>query len=491
MQEIPFQEYQEQNIIQFNQDDVYSDIINIPFSFDFYDFQSLTQLKISSNGYLKLSYLNSQNSNWQFSDAVPSSTLPNHAIYGVYHDMDNSVGGGAVYKGQSGSSPNRRFYVFYENMPHYSGPCNSLLSSTQIVLHEATGIIDVYIKDKPVCSGWNSGNALVGLQSTIGANNDVVGITPPNRNTGVWTAQLEGWRFVPATDFDVVVCDTNNDGSEDFDFDTYATTILSLFNLDAASATVSFFDTNSQAVSGMVALSSGANDFTIEVDVTGDVSTFNLSVSFIDCDLDAENDGLTNSEEDVNGNGDLSDDDTDGDGIPNYLDDDDDGDTVLTNVEIVFGVTRSTSATFLDTDGDNIPDHLDFDDDGDGVLTLDEDYNFNGDPTDDDVNNNGVPDYLDTQVLNIDAISVNTNLFSLFPNPATDKITIQFASTINFEDPQIDYKIYDYLGRQLSQSSKELFDNEAQIDVSNLSSGNYLLVINKDGIIKAKKFMVK
>jgi gliding motility-associated-like protein len=49
------------------------------------------------------------------------------------------------------------------------------------------------------------------------------------------------------------------------------------------------------------------------------------------CDTDG--DGLTDGQEDINGNGDPFDDDTDGDGIPNFLDLDSDGDGVPDSVE--------------------------------------------------------------------------------------------------------------------------------------------------------------
>ncbi|HEY8957954.1 Calx-beta domain-containing protein [Chitinophaga sp.] len=49
------------------------------------------------------------------------------------------------------------------------------------------------------------------------------------------------------------------------------------------------------------------------------------------CDTDG--DGLTDKQEDINGNGDPFDDDTDGDGIPNFLDLDSDGDGVADSVE--------------------------------------------------------------------------------------------------------------------------------------------------------------
>lgn len=69
--------------------------------------------------------------------------------------------------------------------------------------------------------------------------------------------------------------------------------------------------------------------------------------------------------------------DDDGDGVPNVFEDFN-GDGDLTND---------------DTDGDGIPNYLDDDDDGDGVLTIDEAVDENGNPIDTD--GDGIVNYLD------------------------------------------------------------------------------------------------
>jgi hypothetical protein len=76
--------------------------------------------------------------------------------------------------------------------------------------------------------------------------------------------------------------------------------------------------------------------------------------------------------------------DTDGDGFANCNDPDDDNDGVLTSVE-----------GQVDADGDGTPNYLDPDDDNDGVPTRLEDTNTNGNWTDDDINSNTIPAYLD------------------------------------------------------------------------------------------------
>jgi Mg-chelatase subunit ChlD len=120
---------------------------------------------------------------------------------------------------------------------------------------------------------------------------------------------------------------------------------------------------------------------------------------------DTDGDGIPNSEEDPNGNGNLMDDDTDGDGIPNYKDDDDDGDEIPTKDECPdsSACTDTDSDTIpdylepntIDTDNDGTPNHQDADDDGDGVPTKDEDPNGNGNPMNDDSDGDSIPNYLD------------------------------------------------------------------------------------------------
>jgi hypothetical protein len=103
--------------------------------------------------------------------------------------------------------------------------------------------------------------------------------------------------------------------------------------------------------------------------------------------------------------------DTDGDRIPNYADNDDDNDGLLTAFELGGGGAAAPAdsdsdlvADFLepnnrDTDGDTVFDYLDGDDDGDGLATMDE-LDANNDLTGDalvpdDLDNEGIPDYLD------------------------------------------------------------------------------------------------
>jgi len=77
------------------------------------------------------------------------------------------------------------------------------------------------------------------------------------------------------------------------------------------------------------------------------------------------------------------DEDTNGDGDP--TNDDRDGD----------GIPNYLEPNNVDTDGDGLNNHRDPDDDGDGIPTADEDADGNGDPMNDDSDGDGTPDYLD------------------------------------------------------------------------------------------------
>jgi gliding motility-associated-like protein len=71
---------------------------------------------------------------------------------------------------------------------------------------------------------------------------------------------------------------------------------------------------------------------------------------------------------------------------------DSDGDSVL---DIDEDLNKDSDFSNDDTDNDGIPDYLDEDDDGDGIPTLDEDLDHNGTPGNDDTDGDSIPNYLD------------------------------------------------------------------------------------------------
>ena len=184
-------------------DDKWSDVIPIPFPFCFYG-ATYNELKIGTNGAIKLGptpLSNGGNHPWSFNNSVPSPNLVAAGnIYGAYHDLAPSLFQGIIPGLLQGSvnwfvqgvAPNRRFIVIYNNTPQYI--CLNLTTSSQLVLHESSNIIDVFVDSKPRCNIWNGGRSVIGIQNNTGTQ----GIAPPGRNTGSYNiSSQEAWRFLP------------------------------------------------------------------------------------------------------------------------------------------------------------------------------------------------------------------------------------------------------------------------------------------------------
>ncbi len=174
-----------------NIDDVWTGVIDLPFDFCFYG-TTYNQAIIGSNGVISFNIADAGGyCPWPFTQACPNPALPLNSIYGVYHDIDPSVCGDARYA-ILGDSPCRVFVVNFDDVCHFS--CTNIRSTTQVVMYETTNAIEVYVQDKPTCFGWNSGNALIGLQNAAGTQ----GVVAPGRQTGPWSANNEAWRFNPS-----------------------------------------------------------------------------------------------------------------------------------------------------------------------------------------------------------------------------------------------------------------------------------------------------
>lgn len=179
-----------------NIDDVWTPVINMPFCFQFFG-NTYTQLVIGSNGLISfdLTYANAY-CQWPIGAAIPSASDPLNSIMAPWHDIDPSIGTTSDTRYQVyGTAPCRQFVVSWYNIPMFSSSCNSMLASQQIVLHESTNIIDIYISNKPTCSSWNGGYAIEGIQNATGT----VAFAVAGRNyPTVWSATNDGKRFMPA-----------------------------------------------------------------------------------------------------------------------------------------------------------------------------------------------------------------------------------------------------------------------------------------------------
>ena len=484
--QIPFQTYSSATTVAFNSDDFYSALIPIGFNFTFFG-TNYSQLSVSSNGFITFNAaVASTACPWSLmqSPHIPSTSLPLNSFFGCYHDIDNSIAVAppliqSVTYGLVGSAPYRKFVVIFNNIPQYY--CGtSDISSFQMVLYETLNTLDSQIKDKPLCSSWNGGNAVVGIMNASGT----MGYSPPGRNTGIWTAHNEGWRFQLPTDnssYKYIKCDDDTDGFVSFNLDL----VRNAFNVSNPSAVV-FYANNADMQSQVNPIlgSTFTNTTTQYQTIVGTDGTINYTVNLtvLDCNNDYDLDTVPTALEDTNGDGNLANDDTDDDGIPNFLDNDDDGDMVLTSFEYVF-TNKNATTNLLDTDNDGKPNYLDNDDDGDGILTINEDYNGNHNPADDDTNNDGIPDYLESTV----ALGLQTNQLNngiaLYPNPTSKVLSIDNKTSEVITSVEI-YSINGALIRKVQNT--EIIES---INVSDLEKGIYFIKLELNNQVLNYKFV--
>ena len=200
-------------------DDRYTDILPLGFNFCFFA-QTHSSFVISTNGLISFDLTNAlKGSNWNLqagSGAQPIPFLgtgstgtatcassasgvlyPRSSIMGVYQDIDidQPATNKKIEFRVEGTAPCRRAIISFNEIANFSGTCPGT-STSMIVIYESTGIVEIYIQDKPACpGGWNDGNAIAGIQDF----NGTTGYAPPGRNLGSWGAvgMNEAWQFKP------------------------------------------------------------------------------------------------------------------------------------------------------------------------------------------------------------------------------------------------------------------------------------------------------
>jgi gliding motility-associated-like protein len=190
------------NPVTLNIDDRYSGVIPLGFTFPFFG-TNYNSVVLSTNGYISFDVsLANGGSHWQMFGNLPSGSYDRAIIMGPYHDLDPSIPPLPVPPAFRckydivGNAPHRRFVFSFYNVPLFN--CPSLTQNThQIVLYESTGIIEVFIKDKQICSGWNSGKAMIGLQDFTRTQGFTVAGRGANDPPWGGIGMNESWRFVP------------------------------------------------------------------------------------------------------------------------------------------------------------------------------------------------------------------------------------------------------------------------------------------------------
>ncbi|MBI3510017.1 MAG: gliding motility-associated C-terminal domain-containing protein [Bacteroidetes bacterium] len=185
------------NPVLVNIDDTWSSVVTMPFCFQFFG-NTYTQFVIGSNALISFDITQANAyCQWPINAAIPTNTNPMNSIMAPYHDIDPSVGtptsatdiNWAVY----GTAPCRYMVVNWNDVAMFS--CTTLIATSQLVLHETTNIIDVYIQNKPLCASWNAGAAIEGIQNSTGT----VAYWVAGRNYPTqWTASNDGKRFTPS-----------------------------------------------------------------------------------------------------------------------------------------------------------------------------------------------------------------------------------------------------------------------------------------------------
>ncbi len=165
----------------------------IGFPFTFYG-QSYTRFSIGDNGWISFTH----DINWgatrniRLPSAAPTS--PKNCILGAMEDYNPiQAGSPYIFYQTIGEQPNRRLVVMWCQCPMVG--CMTDLVTFQIILKEGD-TIETHIFRKPVCTNWDN-RCTIGLQDETGYQCD----TLPNmgRNSTSWSAEREGWRFVPAS----------------------------------------------------------------------------------------------------------------------------------------------------------------------------------------------------------------------------------------------------------------------------------------------------
>lgn len=167
-------------------DDFAGSTTNIPYAFYFFGLRK-TAFVIGANGLVTFNTSAAGTGcPWSYSASLPwpdgtsgapsSTAKMRDAIYGIYEDTypSPSTHGTAgdpnwgIYYGVQDAYPCRKIICSWNDVPQYS--CTSMRCTYQIVCYEGSNIIEVHVKQRQVCTNWNGGNGIIGIQNATGQN---------------------------------------------------------------------------------------------------------------------------------------------------------------------------------------------------------------------------------------------------------------------------------------------------------------------------------
>lgn len=184
-------------------DDTWSNRISFPFAFSFCFYgTNYSSLLMGSNSVISFdpNLQEGDYNEWDITGPLPNPDLEAASIFGPMHDIDPRASSNPAPTMRriewrvEGNAPYRRFIGSYNSVAYFD--TTDISATHQMVLYENTGIIEVYIKDKPVYQGWNDGLAILGVQN-MGRNQAA---TAPGKNATQWgtTGMDSCFRFIPS-----------------------------------------------------------------------------------------------------------------------------------------------------------------------------------------------------------------------------------------------------------------------------------------------------
>lgn len=183
-----------------NQDDVHGPVVDLDFAFTFYG-NTYTQCVLSTNGYITFNTaLANTYSPWNITNPIPTGTPTQilNSIMGPWQDLRpglNPTPGWLTYT-TFGDAPNRIFIYNLCLVPYFGSQCGGNYFTGQIKLFETSNNIEFHIGRKDLCTAWNAGEAILGIQNATGTLATVVN----NLNANVqWTMYNKAFRLSPTS----------------------------------------------------------------------------------------------------------------------------------------------------------------------------------------------------------------------------------------------------------------------------------------------------
>lgn len=179
-------------------DDIWSGVVPIGFPFSFYG-NNYSNCIIGSNGLISFNTANAGGYCAYIINAgntlpsVPNLPATKNSIMVAYQDIVPNASGGNIQYETIGTAPNRKFVVLYQNVYFFS--CTSVCNNYAMILNEGSNTIEFHIGNKAICTQFNGGRAIQGVQNNAGT----VATITAGRNGTVWVANQDSRLFSPTS----------------------------------------------------------------------------------------------------------------------------------------------------------------------------------------------------------------------------------------------------------------------------------------------------